>query len=289
MLSCSISFINQPNYPDNTKFNQERAFKDVEHQVNLGARIPGSKSHSQVVKWLQTELDRYGWDVEIQSSSKLGKDLINIVAQRDRIDLHDAPWVIIGAHYDSRIYADRDPEERNRMMPVPGANDGASGVAVLLELARTLPKDLMASVWLVFFDAEDNGDIPGWDWVLGSKAFVEALEGRPDVAVIVDMVGDSDLNILLEKNSDPKIAEEIWGVATGLGYSDKFVSETKHSIIDDHIPFLQLGIPAVDIIDFDYPYYHTVEDTIDKVSPESLGIVGNVLMSWLIENYHSNQ
>jgi glutaminyl-peptide cyclotransferase len=286
---CSINFINPLNYYSKLEFNRERAYRDVEYQVSLGPRVPGSKSHARVVEWLQTELDKSDWNVEIQSSSKMGKDIVNIVAQRNQLDLHDPAWVIIGAHYDSRIYADRDPEENNRNKPIPGANDGASGVAVILELARILPKDLRASVWLVFFDAEDNGNIPGWEWILGSKAFVEALEGHPDAAVIVDMVGDSDLNIYLEKNSDHKIAIEIWGIASGMGYSDKFIPEVKHSIIDDHMPFLQAGIPAVDIIDFDYPYYHTADDTTDKVSPESLGIVGDVLMSWLIDKYHTDQ
>jgi Zn-dependent M28 family amino/carboxypeptidase len=202
-----------------------------------------------------------------------------VIAKRGR----GSPWIIIGAHFDTRIYADQDPDPQKRALPVPGANDGASGVAVLLELARVLPPDLPGEIWLVFFDAEDNGSIPGRDWAMGSRAFVEgALEGQPDAVVIVDMVGDTDLNIYLEKNSDQTLMQEIWEVAEGLGYSDYFIPSYKYRIIDDHIPFLEANIPAVDIIDFDYPYWHTTSDTLDKVSAKSLQIVGDVVLTWLL-------
>jgi Zn-dependent M28 family amino/carboxypeptidase len=163
---------------------------------------------------------------------------------------------------------------------VPAANDGASGVAVLLELARTLPEGEVP-VWLVFFDAEDNGRIEGWDWILGSREFVANNPIRPQAVVIVDMIGDADLNIYKEQNSDPALTNAIWAVARDLGYGDRFLPEYKYSILDDHTPFLEAGIPAVDIIDFDYPYYHTLEDTPDKVSPQSLEIVGKTLWTWL--------
>jgi Zn-dependent M28 family amino/carboxypeptidase len=165
---------------------------------------------------------------------------------------------------------------------VPGANDGASGVAVLLELARTLPEDI-SPVWLVFFDAEDNGRIEGWDWILGSRAFVEEVPVSPQAVVIVDMVGDADLNLYYELNSDETIRTEIWNTAAALGYGNIFIQTGKHSMLDDHTPFLEKGIPAVDIIDFDYPYWHTTEDTLDKVSTESLGAVGDTLWHWLVE------
>jgi Zn-dependent M28 family amino/carboxypeptidase len=193
------------------------------------------------------------------------------------------PWIILGAHYDTRMFADRDPDPENHRQPVPGANDGASGVAVLLELARVLPTNLTGEIWLVFFDAEDNGDIVGWDWILGSKAFVDLLDGQPDAVVIVDMIGDRNQDIYWEKNSDLGLTREIWGVAENLGYADRFISYPKYRILDDHVPFLEVGIPAVDIIDFDYPAWHTVNDTIDKVSAQSLETVGDVLYHWLLE------
>ncbi|HNB50760.1 MAG TPA: M28 family peptidase, partial [Anaerolineales bacterium] len=171
--------------------------------------------------------------------------------------------------------------------PVPGANDGASGVAVLLELARVLPPDLDKNVWLVFFDAEDDGRIEGKEWIMGSTFFVEQLTADktaplPDAAVIVDMIGDADLNVYLEMNSDLALSEEIWGVAASLGYAEAIIPDPRYRMLDDHIPFKNAGIPVVDMIDFDYPYWHTVADTADKVSPQSLKIIGDTLLKWLL-------
>jgi Zn-dependent M28 family amino/carboxypeptidase len=134
---------------------------------------------------------------------------------------------------------------------------------------------------LVFFDAEDNGRIEGWDWILGSRAFVDQLAGQPDAVVIVDMIGDADLNIKMETSSTLSLVVEIWEQANALGYSDHFIPRPGYRILDDHTPFLQAGIPAVDIIDFDYPYWHTTEDTIDKISAQSLQVVGETLLAWL--------
>ncbi len=205
------------------------------------------------------------------------------------------PWIIIGAHYDTRLISDRELDPSKLLTPVPGANDGASGVAVLLELARVLPGILeenlhqnqrydsssIQQVWLVFFDLEDNGDIPGYDWILGSTEFVKSLEKSPSAAVIIDMIGDSNLKIYIESNSDYDLSEEIWEHASNLGYSEHFIPQAKYSIIDDHTPFLENGIDAVDIIDFEYAYWHTTQDTIDKVSPESLKVVGDTIIEWI--------
>jgi Zn-dependent M28 family amino/carboxypeptidase len=105
---------------------------------------------------------------------------------------------------------------------------------------------------------------------------------KPSAVVVVDMVGDADLNIYKESNSDPRLTAEIWDSAKKLGFSDKFIDQYKFPMIDDHTPFLEAGIPAVDIIDFDYPYWHTVQDTADKVSAESLQVVGETLRVWVI-------
>jgi Zn-dependent M28 family amino/carboxypeptidase len=164
----------------------------------------------------------------------------------------------------------------------PPQTDSASGVAVLLELARSLPDDTVP-VWLVFFDAEDNGRIEGWDWILGSREFVKNNVLQPRAVVIVDMIGDADLNIYKERNSNPEITDEIWATAKRLGYESKFIPEYRHSMLDDHTPFLEAGITAVDIIDFDYPYWHTIADTPDKVSAESLQAVGDTLRAWVIQ------
>jgi len=208
----------------------------------------------------------------------MGHPLQNVVARRS----DQPPQIILAAHYDSRLAADRDPDPGKRSAAVPGANDGASGVAVLLELARTLPED-SPPLWLVFLDAEDNGGLPGWDWLLGSRLFVAALEQKPRAAIILDMIGDADLNIYFEKNSDAQIAAQIWAQAARLGYGEAFIPVPKYSPLDDHIPFIQAGIPAVDIIDFDYPYWHTTADTADKVSAASLQAVGETLLAWISE------
>ena len=209
----------------------------------------------------------------------MGHPIQNIVAKRGT----DAqrPWIILGAHYDSRMVADHDPDPALRTQPVPGANDGASGVAVLLELARSLPETLPAQVWLVFFDAEDQGDIQGWDWILGSRAFAQQLTAQPDAVVVIDMIGDKNLDIYYESNSDRAISQAIWSEAAKAGYQKQFIPQDKYSMEDDHTPFLEKGIRAVDIIDFDYPYWHTTADTTDKVSAESLQAVGDTLFRWI--------
>lgn len=258
------------------RFDGARALRDVEQQVAFGPRTPGSAAQAKFLEWSRAELAAAGWQTRIQTSAKMGHPIRNLIAFRSP----NPPQILLGAHYDSRLRADRDPDPAKRSQPVPGANDGASGVAVLLELARVLPKDM--PVWLVFFDAEDNGQIQGWDWILGSRAFVEAMDFRPQAMALVDMVGDADLRLPIEKNSDTALAQEIWSQAQALGYGDIFVAADGPRILDDHLPFLEAGIPAVDIIDIEYAYWHTTADTSDKVSAESLQAVGETLQVWLM-------
>jgi Zn-dependent M28 family amino/carboxypeptidase len=262
-----------------TGFNGNRAFNDVDYQVRLGPRIPGSAAHKEFVDWAVKSFSSAGWDVEIQSGEKMGHPIQNIIAHRGK---QSTPWVILGAHYDSRMLANKDKNASLRSQPVPGANDGASGVAVLLELARKLPKNLDKNIWLVLFDAEDQGSIPGWNWILGSRYFAEHLEDDPDAVVVIDMIGDASLNIYQERTSTIELTSQIWKEAANLGYSQYFIPQFKFSMLDDHTPFLEKGIPAVDIIDFNYTAWHTTGDTIDKVSPESLKIVGDTLMNWVM-------
>lgn len=260
------------------KFDGSRALEDVETQLNFGPRIPSSLAQTAFIDWLTSQLQEAGWRVEIQHTTYQGKPIKNVIASRGIGNT----WLVLGAHYDSRLHADRDPDPEKQTTPVPGANDGASGVAVLLELARVLPSDLDQEIWMVFFDAEDNGRIDDWDWILGSRAFAESLQTKPDAVVIVDMIGDADLKLFWEQNSDPILNQEIWQVAADLGYS-QFVPEYKHRILDDHVPFLEIGIPAIDIIDIDYTYYHTTQDTADKVTAQSLEAVGVTLLTWLMQ------
>ncbi len=275
----AFAFWTQPG-PAAVPFDGQRALANVETQVAFGPRTPGSAGQAQVLEWMRSELTLAGWDSRIQSANMLGHPIQNLIAWRT----DQPPQIILAAHYDSRLLADRDPDPAKRNEPVPGANDGASGVAVLLELARSLPPET-PPLWLVFFDAEDNGHLPGWDWLLGSRAFVAQLEARPEAVVIVDMIGDADQQIYIEKNSTPALVAEIWQTAADLGYTERFIPEPKYSMLDDHTPFLEAGIAAVDIIDFDYPYWHTTADTPDKVSAESLAAVGNTLREWLLRRY----
>jgi len=262
--------------PTPRAFSGAQAYEDVQYQASLGPRTPGSEAHDQIVSWILDELKLANWNAEIQELQN-GQTIKNVIGKRG----DTGPLIIIGAHYDSRFIADQDPDPNLRSQAVIGANDGASGVAVLLELARTLPDNLPFRLWLVFFDAEDNGGIEGWDWIMGSRAFVAALQEKPEAAVIIDMIGDSNLNIPIEQNSNPALVEEIWQVAKNLGYENIFLNQPGYSMIDDHTPFLEAGIPAIDIIDFDYPYWHTSQDTPDKVSAASLEIIGKTLSTWL--------
>jgi glutaminyl-peptide cyclotransferase len=263
-------------------FDGNRAYQHVENQVALGPRFMGSHGHADVIQYIISSLNTTGWEVEIQQISKSGIEIQNIIASRGDSD----PQVIIGAHYDTRQFADQDSDAGRRAQPVPGANDGASGVAVLLELARVIPTSSQG-VELVFFDAEDQGGINGQDWILGSTAFVGELppeQVKPKAVIVVDMVGDAEQQLYFEKSSDATLRGQIWAAAIALGYIDRFIPTEKYNILDDHTPFLQAGIPAVDIIDFDYPAWHTTEDIPSKVSPQSLEAVGATILEWL-RNY----
>ncbi|MBG7609387.1 MAG: M28 family peptidase [Anaerolineae bacterium] len=274
-------YINLPK--DRFLFDGQIAFDHIEQQLNFGSRSPGTPGHDQTVSWIIYNLKNMNWTTQIQTSSYMGHSIQNIIAKKKgNLELQtQSNWIIFSAHYDTRIFADESDSLEDKSKPVAGANDGASGVAILLELARVIPDDFPGEIWLVFFDAEDNGGIDGWDWILGSTSFVEQLVGNPDAVILVDMVGDANLNIYKELNSDTELSTEIWQQAASLGYSQYFIPVHKYRMLDDHIPFIRAGIPAVDLIDFDYPYWHTTEDTLDKVSANSLKIVGNTLLAWL--------
>jgi hypothetical protein len=259
------------------RFDGERALGLVEAQLAMGPRVPGTEAHHEVVDWIVTSLQEAGWEADIQPFTGQGQAGTNILG---RFGEGAGTPLLLGAHYDSRPVADHDA--LSPQSPVPGANDGASGVAVLLELARVLPEDgLTRPLWLAFFDLEDGGGAAGSDWILGSRAFAAQLPSAPAAAIVVDMIGDADLQIYFEINSDPLLRESIWSTAASLGF-DAFVPAPLHAMLDDHIPFVENGIPSVLIIDFDYPYYHTTQDTLDKVSAHSLEQVGQTLEAWLL-------
>jgi len=261
------------------EFDGDSAYRQVAAQMAFGPRPTGSQANKKTADYIIKQLQIFGWQIEIQDFTYKGVQGRNIIGKAGK-----GPVVVIGAHYDTRRVADNDPDPALRNQPVPGANDGASGVAVLLELARVLDKKRLTNeVWLTFFDAEDDGHLDGWDFLVGSSEMASHLTVRPEEVIVVDMVGDNDQQIYKERTSTPALVDKIWTIAAGLGYSSSFIPVAKWSILDDHTPFLQRGIPAVDLIDFDYPYWHTTQDTADKVSAASLERIGRVLQA-LLEN-----
>jgi len=205
--------------------------------------------------------------------------------------------IILGAHYDSRIYADKDPDPNNRLEPMPGANDGGSGVGVLLELARVLSEHYTPNtqIRLVFFDAEDQGRFEPWQtllpnsagYIVGSSYYAGALDLTADPIsqmILVDLVGEFDQRFPIEGYGNqyfPELSAAIWQTAADLGYQQYFPNEVRGAIIDDHVPFIARNIPSADIIDLEYEYWDTTLDTLDKIDPMALERVGRVLVAYL--------
>ncbi|MBN1165153.1 MAG: M28 family peptidase [Candidatus Krumholzibacteriota bacterium] len=269
-------------------FDGEAAFDFLEEQCRIGLRYPGSREHRLLQRYLADKLKDFRANVSLQPfegvlSTGDTLHLINIISNYNR---EAKKRILLGAHYDTRPVADRDPDPANRLKPIPGANDGASGVAVLLEIARLLGEHKPpVGVDIILFDGEDYGEADkAEDFCLGSSYFARHLKGYwPASVIIVDMVGKKDLVLKKEAYSDAyssDLLEEIFSVAHRMGISE-FRDEVGPSIIDDHLPFIRAGIPSVDLIDFDYRYWHTIQDTPDKCSPRSLEAVGRVLLEYI--------
>lgn len=260
-----------------TTFQGDLAYAHVLAQMEFGPRITGTPENIAAGDYIAGQLKAVGWAVEFQPFTYQNTSARNIIA---KANLEHGPVLILGAHYDTRRRADQDPQ--NPSAPVPGANDGASGVAVLLELARSLDREQVPyEIWLAFFDAEDNGNLDGWDWIAGSSYMADNLAVTPAAMILVDMIGDADQQIYFDQNSDANLSARVWRTAAQLGYDEYFLPVARYAMLDDHIPFARRGIPSIDIIDFDYPYWHTTADTADKVSAASLAHVGRTLETWL--------
>ncbi|HET7010401.1 MAG TPA: M28 family peptidase [Anaerolineales bacterium] len=257
-------------------FNGGLALDAAAEQVAFGPRFPGSPGHTEIQEWIARELEARGWAVERQAFEYAGVPLLNLIATRSETK---GPFILLAAHYDTRRLADRDGIDPSA--PVPGANDGASGTSVLIELARVIPgHEFACDIRLAFFDAEDGGGAVGWEFSLGARHMASTLTDEPQAVVVLDMVGDRDLRLPIEGNSTPELVEAIWSAAQAEGLT-AFVDDPGPSIIDDHLPFIERGWPAVDIIDFTYPSWHTTQDTLDKLSAESLEQVGRGVLAWL--------
>jgi len=276
-------------------FDKGNAFRYLVEQCEFGPRNPGSNGYKQCLDYLQKTLVGFADTVLLQPFvlddlvDEKSYDLTNIIA---RFKVNEPEQLLIGAHWDTRPWADEDPVPEKRNDPIIGANDGASGVAVILELARILnasPPPI--GITLVLFDGEDMGR-PGTpkSYAQGSLAFAKDLPiEKPDEAIILDMIGDAELHIPIERYSyqqNRQLVKKLWSLAKGLSL-DAFESRIEYSIYDDHVPlWAEAKIPAVDIIDFNYPnsytnYWHTTQDLPEHCSAESLGQVGTLLVHYI--------
>lgn len=277
------------------RFDAGRAFRLLERQVQFGPRVPNSPAHRACGDFLTAELKRHAdhvWEQNFEYRDRKNPEIRyegrNIIASFNLQPPGDVR-ILLCAHWDSRPWADRDPDPEKRRLAVPGANDGASGVAVLLEIARILKQNPPpVGVDIIFFDLEDLGDHGAAanpdslnPFCIGSQYFADSYpDYRPSYGVLLDMVGDRDLRIPREGFSQayaPQIVERVWRAARRAGAA-AFVDEQGEAVQDDHYPFLQKGIAVIDLIDFDYSAWHTTGDTPEMCSEESLDQVGRTLV-----------
>ncbi len=266
-------------------FDQDKAFAHITAQCAFGPRNPGSDGIELCRDYLISALKVLGATVteqpfvaSVQQDSVAGTNIIaSFYPQMSR-------RILLGAHYDTRPWADKDPDASLHNTPIPGANDGASGVAVLLEIARVVSRTQPQQFGLdiVFFDLEDSGSYgDNISWCLGSQYFADNMPiNEPEKAIIVDMIGDKNQNIHMDYfsyHNHPILVKELWETAHELGFNS-FKSTIKQAIFDDHYPLIQKGINAAVIIDFDYPLWHTMADEPSACSPASLEAVGETLL-----------
>jgi len=273
-------------------FDEQKAFSYLEKQCEFGPRNPGSAGHKKCLAFLTAELRKYADRVSHQSfcySLRPGQTPVTMTNVIANFQSTNTDRILLCAHWDTRPWADEDPNPSNRNKPVLGASDGASGVAVLLEIARLIhlyPPPY--GIDIVFFDGEDYGVSGDNDsWAIGAREFAQRKSPsyNPQFGILLDLVGDKDQQLYMEGNSlryAPEIVDRVWKKAEQLGVIE-FISENGYEIMDDHIRLLEVGIPCIDIIDFDYQYWHTVEDTPDKCSPQSLANVGRVVTAVIYE------
>ena len=269
--------------PPPPEFSVDSAWAYLERQVAFGPRVPGTTGHAAQLAWMD-EFLRARADTVIRqpfthtASNGRTLEMTNLFA---RFRPGERNRILILAHWDTRPTADSERDAARRAQPIPGANDGASGVAVLLELANVLSRhSAPVGVDLLFVDGEDYGP-DAEDMYLGAKHFAASMAGyRPLYGVLLDMIADQSPRFPIEGHSQdraPEVVERVWRQAEDLGHGTVFVREHGIAISDDHLPLNDAGIRTIDIIDFDYAPWHTLDDDLEHVAPRGLGIVGSVL------------
>lgn len=268
-------------------FDGQAAYRAVEAQVAFGPRVPGRPGHAAEAAWLDSLLRPLADTLIVQAWTHVTRagdslPMRNFVA---RFNPAASERLLFLAHWDTRPVSD-GPGSRDSTLPVPGANDGASGTAVLLGVAaalKALPPRI--GVDLLFVDGEDYGVFAdSVDVLIGSRYYAAHRPPGPMplYAVLFDMVGDKNLEIYQEGNSllgAPEVVSLVWRLAAKAGYGEVFVPTPRHTLTDDHVSLQRAGIRAIDVVDFDYSSWHTPDDTIDKVSARSLQAVGDVALA----------
>jgi hypothetical protein len=293
-LSCSQGGDARPVVAGQARreFNGDSAMSYVRQQLAFGPRVPGTPGWQQTGDWIVRKLRAAAAEVTEQKwTHRLATGrtipMRNILA---RFKPQASERVLYVAHWDTRPRADSDPDPANHDTPIPGANDGASGVALLIAVAEALSKAPPAmGVDLLFVDGEDYGTFgPDVDVLIGSTYFASHLPTpgyKPLFGVLWDMIGDADLGIEQEQYSAqqaPEVVQRVWQTARDLGYERYFPTNVRsYPITDDHYPLLKAGLRVIDVIDYPWEWHHTLADSADKVSAQSLQIVGDVAMALL--------
>jgi hypothetical protein len=282
---------------DVPSFSGTHAFEYLTAQTSFGPRNPNSPGHRNCLTYLQLELSKSTDVVSLQQFTQRGyNEVLNLTNIFARFNPDSLTRILLIAHWDTRPRAELDPDPKKRLLPIIGANDGASGVAVLLELAAIMkasPPPIGVDLLLV--DGEDYGKEGDTQlYLLGARYFSTHLSPgyAPQFGILLDMVGDSELLLKKERYSlqyAPDVVDLVWSTAANIGVA-QFSSELQNWVTDDHIPLNQAGIKTIDLIDFEYPdssnrYWHTTMDTPDKCSPASLEAVGSVLAELIYRSH----
>ena len=291
-LSAAYGFQQKPTQVEEKTFRQDRAWSDLIKQCAFGPRKPGTQAHINCRDYIEAEMKKSCDNVHFQpfthTWTTTGKPIKmwNIIGEQNYKNAKVR--VVVIAHWDTRPTADEERDTDKKAQPIPGANDGASGVAVLLELARVLKDRLPADVGIRYLmvDGEDLG--PGEDEMyLGAIEYTKTMGSQPkaNYGILLDMIGQKDLAVPKEINSiryANGVLSALYEHAARIGLSPTFPSITGEDIDDDHLPMIKAGLPTIDLIEFSgyMPYWHKLSDTPDKCSAESLGKVGMLLQTW---------